>query len=75
MTNEEIIMDLMQTAPIYSETRTWYAEFTYFTIDTQVWENDTYKLIRTNHWDETYNLDNVMGGYSNVGSSDELTIK
>jgi hypothetical protein len=78
MTEEQkqvIISELIQTAPLYSETRTWYAEFTYFTIDIQRWENDLYILNRTNNWVETYNNQGEMGGWSNVGSTDVLEVK
>ena len=70
-----IISNLIQTAPLYSCTRTWYADFIYFTIDTETWENDDYILNRTNTWEKTYNLQGEMGGYSNIGSTDELIVK
>jgi hypothetical protein len=70
----QIITNLIQTAPIYSETREWCVEFSYFKILTQTWESEEYKLIRTNIWEPVYNLENELGGYSNVSSVDELIV-
>jgi hypothetical protein len=70
-----IISELIQTAPLYSETRTWYADFSYFTIDTQRWESDLYIVNRTNNWVPQYNLDGIFGGMANQSSEDELITK
>ena len=71
----EIINHLIRTASTYSETREWIEQFQYFKLLTQRWEDADYILTRTLVWEETYNLEGIMGGYSNVGSSDELIEK
>lgn len=78
MTEEQkvnIINELVNDSNItYTNTKE-STQFGYDKILTEIWENDSYKLIRTNTWVEAYNNQNTLGGYTCESSQDELIEK